>query len=272
MDVSDEGLINLNKKFIAPCITVEKNNNILKYLNEINGMINQRAEVIANRLTKGQGPSSSVADFLMLQLLNKFQPIFAHYQSKLGLHPQSLYETLISFAGELSTFSSVDKRAPKMPKYQHENLTLIFHEIVILINQSLSSVIEQTALQLPLKETQYGIHVSPLNDKQLLDRAEFVLAVKADVENEYIRTRLPSQIKIGSVETIRELVNNQLAGIAITSLPVAPRQVAYNAGYHYFQLDKSHPHWLKLKTSGGIAMHFSGNYPELKLQLWAINN
>lgn len=272
IDVTAEGVIHLNNKFIAPSINIVKNNNILKYINEISGMINQRAEVIANRLTKGQGPSSSVADFLMLQLLNRFEPIIKHYQVKLGLHPISLYETLISFAGELSTFSSVNKRTPEMPKYQHENLTEVFQEIVFIVNQSLSSVIEQTALQLPIKETQYGIHVSPLNDKQLLDRAEFILAVKADVENEYIRTRLPSQIKIGSVETIRELVNNQLAGISMTSLPVAPRQVAYHAGYHYFQLDKSHPHWSKLKKSGGIALHFSGNYPDLRLQLWAINN
>ena len=272
VEVTEEGGVLLDNKYIPPCFSVHNFPMLFNLIQEISGMVKQRADVLAARLNQGQGASSSIADFLMLQLLNKYQPIFEHYHSITGLHPEKLYTTLISFAVELATFSTPEKRVKKMPMYKHDELTVTFGYCMSVINHGLSSVLEQTATQLPLKERQFGIHVAPLNDKKLIDRADLILAVKADVSNEEIRQHLPSQIKIGSVDTIRDLVNNQLTGIGLTSLPVAPRQVPFHSGYHYFQLDKSSIHWAKLRTSGGIALHFSGHYPGLQLELWAVNS
>jgi type VI secretion system protein ImpJ len=142
---------------------------------------------------------------------------------------------------------------------------------MVITNHGLSTVLEQSATEFALEKTKFGVYFATISDKSMLDNADFILAVKANVPSEELRQRLPSQIKIGSVETIRELVNNQLAGIGISTLPIAPRQVPYHAGYHYFQLDKNNSHWVKLKSSGGLAMHISGAYPELQIELWAIN-
>ena len=270
-DVSPEGVIRLDKKFIPPCMVLEHIPALTNLTREVLGMIRQRADALGARLSQAQGNSSSIADFLMLQLLNRYQPLFEHYGSAPGVHPQQLYICLLAFAGELSTFSSPDKRIAQLPCYQHDNLTYILSNVMVLIHQGLSSVLEQTAIELPLEQSKFGVYLAVLNDKDLLERAEFILAVKASLPHEEIRSRLPGQIKIGAVETIRELVNNQLPGIGITGLPVAPRQVPYHAGYHYFQLDKSNSHWAKLASSGGIALHLSGHYPELALELWAVN-
>jgi len=272
IEVTEEGVVLLDNKYIPPCYTVQNFPVLFNIISEIAGMIKQRADILAARLNQSQGGASSISDFLMLQLLNKYQPIFEHYHSITGLHPETLYMTLISFSGELATFSTPEKRAKKMPIYKHDELSTIFAYGMSIINHGLSSVLEQTAIQLPLKERQFGIHVAPIHDKKLLDRADLILAVKADVANEDIRQYLPSQIKIGSVDTIRDLVNNQLTGVKLTSLPVAPRQVPFHSGYHYFQLEKSSVHWDKLRISAGIALHFSGNYPGLALELWAINS
>lgn len=271
IDVSDEGVIKLDNKFIPSCFTIENIKGLTNLVKETQGMIQQRAEAIAARLTQSQGVSSSISDFLMLQLLNRYQPIFEHLGSVLGVHPEKLYSNLISLAGELATFSSPTKRPPKFPKYQHDNLTHTFSKVMLNMNQSLSSVLEQTALELPLEKSKYGIHFTPLHDKSSLESADFIIAVSAALPANEIRQRLPAQIKIGSVETIRELVNSQLPGIGIIELATAPRQVPYHSGYHYFQLDKSSKNWFRLKESGGIAMHLSGNYPDLKIELWAVN-
>ncbi|XQW83493.1 type VI secretion system baseplate subunit TssK [Thalassotalea piscium] len=272
IEVSDEGVITLDKKFIPPCLSIDNIQSLVKITREIKGMINQRADAIAARLSQAQGSSSSISDFLMLQLLNKYQPIFEHYNLMSGIHPETLYITIISLSGELATFSSADKRAPDFPKYLHDNLSYVFSNVMASITQSLSSVLEQTAIELPLEKSKYGIYFTPIHDKNSLDRADFILAVKAALPNEEVRKRLPAQIKIGSVESIRELVNNQLPGIGIIALPVAPRQVPYHSGYHYFQLDKQNSHWLKLQSSGGIALHLSGNYPDLAIELWVVNH
>ena len=53
-------------------------------------------------------------------------------------------------------------------------------------------------------------------------------------------------------------------------LPVAPRQIPYHTGVVYFQLEEASPYWAKMTTSGGIAVHVSGEYPGLSMELWAI--
>jgi len=271
IELSEEGRVILDEKYIPPCLNVQRNSVIKRFITELRGMVKLRADTIASRLSQSQGTASSIADFLMLQLLNRYEPLLCHLDMTDGLHPEVLCQCLFSMAGELSTFSSDNKRPPELPVYLHDDLTMVLGNIMIVLNQYMSSVLEQTAVQLPIETTKFGIRVAPVADKGLLDRAAFVLAVKADIQVEELRRRFPAQVKIGPVEHIRDLVNNQLPGIATSALPVAPRQIPYHAGYHYFQLDKSNDYWQRLSASGGIALHLSGKYPELDMQLWAIN-
>ena len=272
IEVTEEGRVITDDKFIPPSLNAQKNPVLKRCIAELRGMIKLRADTIANRLSQGQGSASSIADFLMLQMLNRYEPLVRHFDTTEGLHPEVLCQQLLTMAGELSTFSCERKRPPELPVYLHDDLTTVMGSLMVVLNQFMSSVLEQTAVKLPIESTKFGIRVAPVADKALLERATFVLAVKASVETEELRRRFPAQIKIGPVEHIRDLVNNQLPGISTAALPVAPRQIPYHAGYHYFQLDKHHDYWKRLSASGGIALHLSGKYPDLDMQLWAIND
>ena len=85
-----------------------------------------------------------------------------------------------------------------------------------------------------------------------------------------MRSQLPGRLKIGPVEKIRDLVNLHLPGIGVRPLPVAPRELPYNAGYNYFEIDTGHELWRELAQSGGLALHISGTMPGLQLECWAI--
>jgi type VI secretion system protein ImpJ len=100
--------------------------------------------------------------------------------------------------------------------------------------------------------------------------ATFVLAVNAQVPGEQLRTRFPAQTKVGPVESIKELVNFNLAGITLRSLPVAPRQLPFHAGFFYFELERGGELWQKFEASGNLALHVAGDFPGLDLALWAI--
>ncbi|MCF7517633.1 MULTISPECIES: type VI secretion system baseplate subunit TssK [Pseudoalteromonas] len=271
-EVTNEGAIKLDPKYVPPCLQITHCKPLIGLVREIGSLIKQRAESISGRLCQGYAGSASVADFIMLQTLNKYDAVFESLLNHSHVHPRAFYTRLIEMAGELATFSAANKRVPVLPKYDHANLQFVFSEVVSFLYQSLSQVIEQTATEIKLEQSKFGISFGALKDKSILDSSQFVLAVKASVPHEELRKLLPSQIKIGSVETIRDLVNNQIPGISINSLPTAPRQVPYHAGYHYFELNKQSEHWNKLKSSGGIAIHLSGNYPDLNLVLWAIRS
>ena len=62
-------------------------------------------------------------------------------------------------------------------------------------------------------------------------------------------------------ERIRDLVNLNLPGIALRSLPVAPRQIPYHAGFLYFELDRDSELWKQTEQSGTLAMFLARESP-----------
>jgi len=133
-------------------------------------------------------------------------------------------------------------------------------------------VLEQNAIPLPLTPPKYGTRAAKIPDQNLLKDAFFVLAVNAQVSSEQLRSRFPGQVKIGPVEQIQQLVRSALPGITVNSLPVAPRQIPYHAGFSYFELNKQGELWQKMYKSGGFAIHIAGDFPGLELEFWAIKN
>jgi len=270
IEVANEQEVKLDRSFVPPCLDVAEMSPLASLLRESLAMVKQRAKALADRMKKGAEQSTTLFDVLMLQTLNRWQPTLEHLSNSPQVHPERFYEQIVALIGELSTFTRAEKRPPELPRYNHDKLTETFGDLGVVLSQSLSTVLEQTAVALKLEEAQFGIRVAPLADKSLLESSQLVLAVHADLTTEDIRRRLPAQIKLGPVEHIRDLVNNHLPGIAISALPVAPRQIPYHAGYHYFLLDNQGDRWQQLKQSGGLALHVSGNYPGLELELWAI--
>jgi type VI secretion system protein ImpJ len=196
--------------------------------------------------------------------------LIAHCAESGVLHPEDLYRICVQAAGELATFTTPSKRPPALHSYRHDRLRESFEPVMISLRQSLSAVLEQAAIPIPIESRKFGISVATVADRTLYNTAVFILAARADLPAEELRKRFPAQLKIGPVETIRDLVNLQLPGVPVHPVPVAPRQIPYHAGYVYFELDQTNELWGRLKTSGGVALHISGEFPALALEFWAI--
>ncbi len=266
---SDESIV-LDKQFIPTFSNCLHCTSLVGFVDEIYGLVRHRAEALAARICQsGQNSVAEIADFLLLQLTNRVSPVLLH-MSKRAIHPEDLYTHFLMLAGELASFTQNDKLAQVYPLYKHHALAESFEPVMQSLRSSLSMVLEQNAVSIALVERKYGIRVGKINDPSLLDGASFILAVKAAVSNDKVRSELPKQIKIGSVEVIRDLVNKQIRGIAISPLAVAPRQIPYHVGFNYFELDTSSQYWEQLSHSGGIALHIAGEFPELELEMWAI--
>lgn len=270
-EVTSDRRVILDDRFIAPCITSTASSPLSGLIAELTGMLNQRGEALAARLTAPAGRGvSDVADFLLLQTVNRWQKLLAHWADGGRVHPADLYATLLQMAGELATFTEPTRRPNAHPAYRHEDLQRSFAPVVADLRRALSAVIEQNAVAIALQERRQGVRVGAITDRGILRASSFVLSVQADVPTESLRRHFPAQAKIGAVEHIRELVNVALPGIAIRPLPVAPRQIPFHAGASYFELDRNSPHWQQMQASGGFAIHVSGDFPNLRLELWAI--
>jgi type VI secretion protein, VC_A0114 family len=261
----------LDESFMPTGVSCQAVPRLQTFLTELLGLLHQRGEALASRVAlTDRGGAAEIADFLLLQVVNRYQPLVAHLGAAPIQHPEDFYRDLVAMAGELATFTTASKRPSAFPSYRHEALQETFEPVMAALRNSLSAVMEQTAIPIKLNERKFGVWVAMVPDLTLFDTAVFVLAAKADVRSEDLRRQLPAQSKIGAVEKIRDLVNLQLPGIAVNPMPVAPRQIPYHAGYLYFEFDKHSEMWKSLKTSGGIAFHFGSGFAGLQLQLWAI--
>jgi len=275
IEVTPENAIILDKNFVPPVINIKADPTLSYYLENINGLLEQRGNALSARFqnSSNSGGSSAIADFMLLQMINRYEPRLQHLNDLSSkTHPEFLYFELLGLMGELSTFTTLEKRPLPVPKYSHDDLYHCFQPLIQNINMHLSSVLEQTAIALPVEKRQYGIYVSPISDRSLLNQTRLILAVKAKMPTNELKSYLPDHLKIGSVDTIRDLVNNQLTGVTVNSLAMAPREITYHAGYVYFELDDTSDHWKNLKKSAGFAFHIAGELPELNVEFWAIRS
>lgn len=271
IEVQADRRVVLDDRYIPPCLRISAHVVLSNLAAELVGMLGQRAEVLAARLGQpGARGVADIADFLLLQSVNRWQPLMAHWADAGNVHPEDLFAALVQMAGELATFTAPDKRASAYPAYRHDDLQRSFAPVISDLRRSLSMVLETNAVAIPLQEPKFGIRVGPIGDRNLLRASQFVLAVSADISGEQLRRLFPNKVKVGAVEHIRELVNVALPGIGVLPLPVAPRQIPFQAGAAYFELDRGSPHWQQMKNSGGFGIHVSDEFPNLNLELWAI--
>ncbi len=261
----------LDAEYCPPCLDFRVAHRLGSFADEVVGLLHQRGDALGNRLSQpGSAGAAEIADFLLLQVVNRAEPLFGHLATMTGLHPEDYYRAAIQLAGELATFAPGTKRAVQYPVYRHEQLRETFLPVMEDLRQALSMVMDTHAVPIPLEERQFGIRVAVMRDPDLVKSATFILMVNAHMPPEAVRTSFPRQVKIGSVEKIRDLVNLQLPGIALRPLPVAPRQLPFHAGFVYFELDRNSEYWQQLVSSAGFAMHVAGEFPGLQMEFWAI--
>ncbi len=271
MEVSADKRVTLDENWMPPALVCSAVPPLAGLITEFAGMINQRGEALAGRVNApGARGVAEVSDFMLLQAINRWQALLRHWADAANIHPETLYAAYVEMAAEFATFTDVNRRPGTYPGYRHEDLQRSFAPVVADLRRSLSAVIETNAMAIALQERRHGLHVGAILDRNVLRAASFVLSVQADVPTETMRRLFPAQVKIGAVEQIRELVNVALPGIAVRPLPVAPRQIPFYAGASYFELDRNSPHWQQMQTSGGFAIHVSGEFPNLRMELWAI--
>jgi type VI secretion system protein ImpJ len=267
---SDKQVV-LDDTFMPTVLHTRASTRLATFMTELLGLLHQRGEALAGRVAAtSRGGAAEIADYLLLQAVNRYEPIVAHYAESGAVHPEEFFRFCVSVAGELATFTHPSKRIPAIGGYRHDQLRESFEPVIAALRSSLSAVLEQRAIPIPIEEKKYGIRVATVADRSLYTSAVFVLAARADMPAEELRRRFPSQLKIAPVEKIRELVNLQLKGVPVQPMPAAPRQIPFHAGFVYFELDQTHDLWMQLRTSGGVALFVGGEFPGLALEFWAI--
>jgi type VI secretion system protein ImpJ len=271
--VSANNNVTLERTFQPTYLHLHKASTIVSKLNELQGMLRYRAEKIAEKVSGGSMQATELGDYLMLQLLNRTESRLHYYLTQENLHPAELYLELVSLIGELAVFMKKEKRLVEQYTYVHEKQGVCFDEVFDELKELLSHVLESNSMVIPLDKHKFGVYTAVLRDKALLANSSFVLAVTANIDELKLKKLLLDNLKIGTVDEIRNLVNHHLPGFKIVPLSAAPREIPYRVNQSYFRISMSAEDRQKLFRSSGLALH----YPEtqnlnIEFVLWAIKN
>jgi type VI secretion system protein ImpJ len=269
--VEENGTVVLDDKFIPPCLNCHVQPRIQSLITETSGLLRIRAEYLAKRITEGaRGGVAEVAKYLLLQMVNRYEQLFIHWENLSGLHPLDLFESALQLAGELSTFNSGNRRPPRFPSYRHDRLDETLTPVFKVISEELTRVPDETAMEIPLKADRHNTYVARVGDIDLHATVSFVLAAKADEPTEILRRDFPPLVTVAAPQTIAELVNNHMPGIGLFPLPTTPPQIPFHAGFTYFELDRNSSHWKDIEGARSIVLHVPARFPGLAFTLWAI--
>ena len=125
--------------------------------------------------------------------------------------------------------------------------------------------------QIPLQERRYGVRVGPIIDRSILRASSFVLTVQADVPTETVAAAVPLA---GQDRRGRAYPRTGQRGHAgYRGAAAAGRAAAAAVLCRRARISSSTaPARIgsRCRSSGGFAIHVSGDFPNLRLELWAI--
>ncbi|WP_406858303.1 type VI secretion system baseplate subunit TssK [Alsobacter sp. KACC 23698] len=264
-------LIIFDEKFAPPILVCSAHPVVNGWLDRVIGWIDNKLEELARYAadpTAGGGLQS--VDYFVLQLLNRTIPVLKHYRSSVYVHPERLFTALVSLAGELATFATTERRARLYPAYDHDELEKVFDPVMRDLQDFLSARLGRRAIRLEIIERAQNAFLSPIRDRTLFRNATLVLEVAARRPLGEIQAQFPHLFKVGPNTKMNEIVHAHLPGVPLVHLPTPPPQIRAITDHVYFYLDRTSPLWPEFSTAASIGMHFSGEWPELELDLWAV--
>jgi type VI secretion system protein ImpJ len=263
--------VRLDENYIPPCVDCCASKRLGGFLKEMRGSIRQAAEDQAEWVGKaGRLSEHDIADFLYLQVLNRYERLFEHVSRIRGFHPEDFYRLGLQFAGELSTLAAPGRRPTTAPLYQHHDLQTTFSPLMEEFRQYVPWGRIRPVVEIILEETEHDVFVGRSDDYKLLKNSQFVLALKADVPPETLRIGIPERLKIGAMNRIARLVNDRLPGVGLRPLQNIPQQLPPYTDCTYFELEQYGSEWQEITKSGTFAFYVHGQFPGLKMFFWAI--
>jgi type VI secretion system protein ImpJ len=270
LEVRDKQIV-FDEKFVPPVLVCSAHPVVDGWIDRVIGWIDNKLEELSRYAadpTAGGGLQS--VDYFVLQLLNRHIAVLKHYRSSGYLHPERLFDELLRLVGELATFATPERRARDYPAYDQDDLENVFGPVIRDLQDFLSARLGRRAIRLEIIERASNAFVSTIRDRTLFRNATFVLEVAARRPLTEIQTQFPHLFKVGPNTKMNEIVHTHLPGVQLIHLPTPPPQIRAITDHVYFFLDRQSPLWPEFSTASSIGMHFSGDWPELQLELWAV--
>lgn len=239
----------LSKTFVPPCLAIGAAENLMAALRELLGELTRRSLEQHRQFSFGKAAftTNELAGFWLSHTLNTSIPLLNHHYHNAQCHPEELFVDLLTLAGQLTSFpSTVAIRPTDFPRYDHDNLTGCFAGLNKQIQALLDGIRPATVyrlINLEKSQKEEALWHSEMIDDKTLQSAQIFLGVKGNLSEDKIIKDLPNRIKIGTPNTIQELIAYSLPGLPVNYVSQPPVALPVSGGEQYFRLGKDEKNW-----------------------------
>jgi type VI secretion system protein ImpJ len=267
------GGYDLDPAFVPPVVDMGASQALMTIARRLVELLSARsADLSGTRRQRGQDLAdfgiSDVANFWLLYTVNTYLPVLRHiYEVRRG-HPSGLFETMLSLAGALTTFSP-DGDARSLPAYDHSGLSTSFHALDERLRTLLETVVPQNYRAIPLRPVKPFVYAAAM-DTSILGARQIFLAVGAGADRATLVDKALELLKVGAAENLDHLYRRGLPGLELTHVLSPPSAIPVKLDFEYFLIDTSGAEWEEVRRSKNLAVYVPAAIREPSLELVAV--
>jgi type VI secretion system protein ImpJ len=266
----------LSRRYIPPVLSIQASPVLEGMIKEIRDLLTAKGRELSEykrqrRVHTIDLGSRDTVYLLMMQLVNRYIPLFHHYvEVAESTHPCVLYALLRQLIGELSTFAETASVLGGLPVYRHDQLWECFDAAVRMAKELLNALTRGPEYVVPLVFD--GDYFAANLDKRFFEgNNRYYLSIKVDLPPRELLRRLTETGKICSREEMEALRKQALPGLRIDYLETPPEELPRRALCSYFTIDHRARLWRTIEQRQNIAVYCELSPQDTEMQLLVIS-
>lgn len=260
--------------YIPPCLQISASERLLVIARTLVDILDEKSASLSRaRRATAQGragySSEEIASFWFVHTVNESLSVLRHLSVSERGHPEQLYLEMSRLAGALCTFG-LESHPETLPAYNHDDLEKCFGPLNQHIRAHLELVVPSNCVQIPLVAAGRNFRNGDVLDQRCLDRARWILAVRAETGEAEIIAKTPRLVKVCSKDLLPELVKTALPGLGLVHLPIPPSAIAPKVEFQYFGLSRTGSCWEHIVQTRKVGVYIPDDLPGVELELLVV--
>lgn len=272
---SATGAFELDTRFIPPAISIGAAPSLHTMLRRLLDILYAKVEALYGYHREPsrhviEFRSGDIASFWLLHTASSAFASLSHYLNNPALHPERLFERLLELAGSLMTFSR-SVSLSDLPRYQHAAPGASFDKLDQIIRELLETVISTKYFTIALTEVKPSFHHGRLDSELITPTTALYVGVQAAMPATEVVEIVPQRFKVGAPDDVEKLVLSAMSGVRLTHAPQVPAAIPVRPGAYYFAIEARGALYERMLASKTITLYAPAGIPDLRLELFALN-
>jgi type VI secretion system protein ImpJ len=265
----------LSRRYVPPSVSIHASPMLAGMLREMRDLLTAKGREFTDykrqyRVQNMEMGGRETAYLVIMQMLNRYIPLFHHHLEVQETHPVVLYALLRQLVGELSTFSeTISVLGGPLPPYRHDQIWECFNAALEMAKDLLNELTKGPEYVVPLVYD--GEYFAANLERRFFEgNNRYYLVIKADIPPRELERLLTGTGKVCSREEMEALRQRALPGLPVRYLETPPTELPRRAQSSYFELDHRTNLWNRIEQRQNIAVFCQLSPDKTEMQLMVL--